>query len=41
MELNTNLTKFLIGKDGKVVERYGSNTKPEAITKDIERELTK
>ena len=31
-----NFTKFLIGRDGKVVKRYSPKTKPEAISKDIE-----
>lgn len=35
-----NFTKFLVGKDGKVIKRYGSTTKPEAIVKDIEAALT-
>ncbi|NKF21877.1 glutathione peroxidase [Solimonas marina] len=30
-----NFTKFLIGKDGKVVKRYGSMDTPEKIDKDI------
>ncbi len=30
-----NFTKFLVGRDGKVLERYAPTTKPEAITKDI------
>lgn len=30
-----NFTKFLVGKDGKVLKRYGSRTKPEAIEQDI------
>jgi glutathione peroxidase len=34
-----NFTKFLIGKDGKVVKRYGSTTKPESIDADIKRLL--
>ena len=34
-----NFTKFLINQDGEVVERYGSQTKPEAIAKDIEKLL--
>ena len=34
-----NFTKFLINKDGQVVKRYGSNTKPAAISKDIEKLL--
>jgi len=31
-----NFTKFLIGRDGKVVKRYGPTDKPEAIARDIE-----
>lgn len=31
-----NFTKFLVGKDGKVIKRYGSSTKPSAIRSDIE-----
>lgn len=34
-----NFTKFLIGRDGRVLERYGSTTKPEALRGDIERAL--
>lgn len=35
-----NFTKFLVGKDGKVLKRYAPNTKPKEITKDIEQALT-
>ena len=31
-----NFTKFLIGRDGKVVRRYPPTTKPEQLEKDIE-----
>jgi len=31
-----NFTKFLIGRDGTVVKRYGPTDKPEAIARDIE-----
>lgn len=31
-----NFTKFLIDSEGKVFKRYGSQTKPAAIAKDIE-----
>lgn len=31
-----NFTKFLINSEGKVVKRYGSQTKPAAIAKDVE-----
>ena len=34
-----NFTKFLVGKDGSVIERYAPNTAPEDIAKDIERAL--
>ena len=34
-----NFTKFLIGRDGKVVKRYAPTDKPEAIAKDIEKLL--
>jgi glutathione peroxidase len=30
-----NFTKFLVGKDGKVVNRYGSGTTPEELDKII------
>lgn len=36
-----NFTKFLIDKNGKVVDRYGSSTKPSKISKDIEKLLKK
>jgi glutathione peroxidase len=35
-----NFTKFLIGKDGKVIARYAPQTKPEEIASDIEKALT-
>jgi glutathione peroxidase len=31
-----NFTKFLIGRDGKVVRRYGSMDKPASIARDIQ-----
>lgn len=34
-----NFTKFLVDRDGKVIERYGSIDKPEDIRKDIEKIL--
>jgi glutathione peroxidase len=30
-----NFTKFLVGRDGKVVERFGSDVTPEALEKDV------
>lgn len=35
-----NFTKFLIGRDGQVLARYGSTTKPLALAKTIEAALT-
>jgi glutathione peroxidase len=34
-----NFTKFLVGRDGTVLKRYGSTTKPEDIAKDLEEAL--
>ncbi|MCK0197970.1 glutathione peroxidase [Ancylobacter sp. 6x-1] len=34
-----NFTKFLIDRDGKVVDRYAPTTKPEALKAEIERLL--
>ncbi len=34
-----NFTKFLVGKDGSVIDRYAPTTKPEDIAKDIEQAL--
>jgi glutathione peroxidase len=34
-----NFTKFLVGKDGKVIDRYAPTTKPEDLSRDIERAL--
>ncbi|MBA3719209.1 MAG: glutathione peroxidase [Nocardioidaceae bacterium] len=34
-----NFTKFLVGRDGRVVKRYGSKTTPERLTDDIEKQL--
>ena len=35
-----NFTKFLVGRDGKVIKRYAPATKPEKIEQDIEAALT-
>jgi glutathione peroxidase len=35
-----NFTKFLVDKEGKVVERYAPTTKPEDLDKEIDRLLT-
>ena len=34
-----NFTKFLVNKQGKVIKRYGSMTRPEAIEADIKKLL--
>ena len=34
-----NFTKFLIGRDGRVIKRYAPNDAPEALRADIERAL--
>ncbi len=34
-----NFTKFLIGKNGRVIKRYAPQTKPEELTSDIETAL--
>jgi glutathione peroxidase len=34
-----NFTKFLIGKDGKVIKRYSPRDEPKDLEKDIEAAL--
>lgn len=34
-----NFTKFLVGRDGRVIERYAPTTKPERIAADVEAAL--
>lgn len=34
-----NFTKFLINKNGEVINRYAPTTKPEALEEDIEKAL--
>lgn len=34
-----NFTKFLVGRDGRVLERYAPTTAPQAIERDIEKLL--
>lgn len=38
-KIKWNFTKFLVGKDGRVIKRYASTTKPESIISDIEEAL--
>ena len=35
-----NFTKFLVGRDGRVIDRYAPTTKPERLAGDIEEALT-
>lgn len=37
--INWNYTKFLVDRDGQVVERYSPTTEPDAIKADIEKAL--
>ena len=34
-----NFTKFLVGRDGKVLDRYAPTTKPQDLEKDIQAAL--
>ena len=38
--INWNFTKFLIGRNGHVVSRFGPNRKPEDLRKDVEQALS-
>ena len=38
-KIKWNFTKFLVGRDGKVVDRYAPTTAPDSITGDIEKAL--
>lgn len=38
-KIRWNFTKYLVGKDGQVIDRYGSTTKPEKLSGDIEKAL--
>ncbi len=38
-DIKWNFTKFLVGRDGRVVGRYAPTTRPDAITDDIEKLL--
>jgi glutathione peroxidase len=35
-----NFTKFLVGKNGEVITRFATATKPESLSKDIEKALS-
>jgi glutathione peroxidase-family protein len=36
-----NFEKFLVGRDGKVINRWASTSKPEGLKKDIEAAIKK
>jgi glutathione peroxidase len=38
-DIKWNFTKFLIDKEGNVVNRFAPNSKPESLTEDIEKLL--
>lgn len=38
-DIKWNFTKFLVDKNGKVIDRYGSMTKPQELEKQIEKLL--
>ena len=38
-DIKWNFTKFLVGRDGKVVDRFAPTTRPDAMVKDIEKLL--
>jgi glutathione peroxidase len=38
-KIKWNFTKFLVGKDGQVIDRYPPTTRPEKLTDDIEKAL--
>jgi len=38
-KIKWNFTKYLVGKDGRVIDRYAPTTKPEKISADIEKAL--
>ncbi|MGH3497593.1 MAG: glutathione peroxidase [Nocardioidaceae bacterium] len=38
-KIKWNFTKFLVGRDGQVIKRYASATKPDKVAADIEKAL--
>ncbi|NHA00948.1 glutathione peroxidase [Nocardioides sp. W3-2-3] len=38
-KIKWNFTKFLVGRDGQVIDRFAPTTKPEKLTTDIEKAL--
>jgi len=39
-KIKWNFTKFLVGRDGQVIDRYAPTTKPEALIGDVEQALS-
>ncbi|MBD3781775.1 MAG: glutathione peroxidase [Micrococcales bacterium] len=39
-KIKWNFTKFLVGRDGRVITRFGSSTKPEKLRGAVEKALT-
>ncbi len=39
-KIKWNFTKFLVGRDGQVIKRYGSTTKPAKLRSDVEKALS-
>ncbi len=39
-QIKWNFTKFLVGRDGEVINRFAPQTKPESITTEIENTLS-
>jgi glutathione peroxidase len=39
-KIKWNFTKFLVGRDGQVIDRYAPTTKPEKLRGDIEKALS-
>ena len=38
-KIKWNFTKFLVGRDGQVIKRYGSTTEPQNLAEDVEAAL--
>jgi glutathione peroxidase len=38
-KIRWNFTKYLVGRDGHVIDRYSSATKPEKLAQDVEKAL--
>ena len=38
-DIKWNFTKFLVGRDGVVADRYASTTSPQSLEKDIQKAI--